>query len=246
LERTQLELVAPVSEVIEVADVRRGDRVEAGQLLVRLDGTLAAAEVATAEAALAGARTSDRVSEHELARARRLRGERVTSEQTLDRAQLGRDEAAARLREAEARLDVARKHARDLEILSPVAGVLDQLPFESGERVPVGAVVAVVLSDGPAWVRVWVPEDRAVRVHPGLPAEIRIDGIPEPLAGAVLDVSREPEFTPHYALTERDRVHLVYETRVEIRGRSQLRPGVPAEVRLNLEDPDVDAPEAGQ
>jgi hypothetical protein len=32
----------------------------------------------------------------------------------------------------------------------------------------------------------------------------------------VLDVSREPEFTPHFALTERDRVHLVYETRVGI------------------------------
>jgi hypothetical protein len=49
----------------------------------------------------------------------------------------------------------------------------------------------------------------------------------------VLDVAREPEFTPHYALTERDRVHLVYETRVRIENApAELRPGVPAEVEL--------------
>ena len=46
-------------------------------------------------------------------------------------------------------------------------------------------------------------------------------------------MSREPEFTPHFALTERDRVHLVYETRVGIDGApADLRPGVPAEVTL--------------
>jgi hypothetical protein len=49
----------------------------------------------------------------------------------------------------------------------------------------------------------------------------------------VLDVAREPAFTPHYALTERDRVHLVYETRVQILGAPDtLRPGVPADVEL--------------
>ena len=48
-----------------------------------------------------------------------------------------------------------------------------------------------------------------------------------------MDVAREPEFTPHYALTEHDRVHLVYETRVRILDPPDgLRPGVPARVRL--------------
>jgi HlyD family secretion protein len=47
----------------------------------------------------------------------------------------------------------------------------------------------------------------------------------------VLDVAREPEFTPHYALTERERVHLVYEARVAIEDSpTTLRPGIPAEV----------------
>jgi hypothetical protein len=68
---------------------------------------------------------------------------------------------------------------------------------------------------------------------PGTPAEIRVDGIARTLRGSVLDVARESEFTPHYALTERDRVHLVYETRVRIHeAPASLRPGVPAEVQI--------------
>ena len=58
------------------------------------------------------------------------------------------------------------------------------------------------------------------------------------MRGRVLDVAREPEFTPHYALTERDRVHLVYETRVRIEDApASLRPGVPAQVRLLPDEP---------
>ena len=79
-----------------------------------------------------------------------------------------------------------------------------------------------------------------VHVRPGGRASITIDGVgregsPRVLEGEVLDVAREPGFTPHYALTERERVHLVYETRVEITNAPpELRPGVPATVRLEL------------
>jgi HlyD family secretion protein len=120
---------------------------------------------------------------------------------------------------------------------------VDQLPFERGERVPAGAVLAVVLSDEAPWVRVWIPETAVARVHAGTRARVRVDGVAGPLRGRVLDVAREPEFTPHYALTERDRVHLVYETRVLVEdGPAELRPGVPAEVELFPED--AAAPEA--
>jgi HlyD family secretion protein len=193
--------------------------------------------VARAEATLAGARTGEAVAKQELERAKKLRRDRVASEQALDRARLAYDEAAARLREAEALLTAAHKRIADLSLAAPVSGVLDQIPFDVGERVPVGAVVGVVLADGDPWVRVWVPEGAYVRVLPGTPAEIRIDGLDEPLRGSVLDVAREPEFTPHYALTERDRVYLVYETRVRIENAPEsLRPGVPAEVSIRAPD----------
>lgn len=237
VERTLVELVAPESETIVAVHAERGDRVAAGDLIVQLDDTYAAAEVARSEAALAGARTGEVVARQDLSRARTLRRDNVLSAQDLDRARLAYDEAAARLREAEAVLEAARKRVRNLALTAPVPGVLDQLPFDEGERVPAGAVVAVLLADGDPWVRVWVPETAYVRTLPGTPAEIRIDGIDRTLRGHVLDVAREPEFTPHYALTERDRVHLVYETRVQIEGAPEtLRPGAPAEVTILAPD----------
>jgi HlyD family secretion protein len=233
VERTEVELVAPVSETVIAVRAQRGDRVQAGQLVVELDPTYARVEEARAVAALAAARSAVLVARQEHERAKRLRSDRVLSQQDLDRARLAQDEAVARLHEAEAQLAAAKKRKADLALSAPVAGVLDQLPFDAGERVPAGAVLAVLLSDAPPWVRVWIPEQSHVRVQPGTPAEITIDGIARTLAGRVLDVSRDPEFTPHYALTERDRVHLVYETRVAILDAPpELRPGVPAQVRI--------------
>jgi HlyD family secretion protein len=237
VERTLVEIVAPTSEVIVEIAVKRGQHVEPGRVLVRLDPTLAEAEVARAQARLAGTQTGVIVAQHELQRAQDLRGAHVASQQALERAQLERSEAYARLREAEAGVAVARKQRRDLDLTSPTAGVVDQIPFDLGERVPVGGVLAVLLDAGEPWVRVWIPEDRFVHVRPGTRAEIKIDGLDDAMEGLVLDVAREPEFTPHFALTERDRRHLVYEARVAIRGAPDtLRPGIPADVRLLVGD----------
>jgi HlyD family secretion protein len=233
VERTLIEIVAPVSEVLVELAVVRGERVEAGRVLARLDPTLADAELARAEAALAAAETAAAVALIDRERAEKLRRDRVASEQDLERARLAHDEAEARLREAGAALAAARKRRADLELGAPVSGVVDQLPFDLGERVPAGAVLAVLLSDEEAWVRVWIPEQGFARVGPGTPASVSIDGLGGPLRAAVLDVAREPSFTPHYALTARDRAHLVYEARVGIVDAPQeLRPGLPAEVEI--------------
>jgi len=189
--------------------------------------------VARAGANVAAAHTAVFVAREERARVQELRRKRVASQQQLERSELAFDEAKARLDEAEALAAAADKRRRDLDLTSPVNGVVDQLPYDEGERVPAGAVLVVVLADGKPWVRVWIPETSYVRVLPGTPAEIRIDGIAGVLRGNVLDVARESEFTPHYALTERDRVHLVYETRVEIEDApATLRPGLPARVHI--------------
>jgi HlyD family secretion protein len=233
VERTLIEVGAPISEVLSEVSVARGERVEAGHVLARLDATLADFELARAEAGLAAARTGAAVTKLDLDRARELRKGRVTSQQDLDRAELAHAEAQARRQEAEATLAAARKRRADLVLAAPVAGVVDQIPFEPGERVPAGAVLVVLLADEAPWVRIWIPETRFAEVGPGTPAQVRIDGVEGALRGSILDVSREPAFTPHYALTERDRVRLVYETRVRIEDAPPgLRPGLPAQVEL--------------
>jgi HlyD family secretion protein len=233
VERTLIELTAPVSEVIVDIPVQRGGHVERGDVVVRMDRAVAEAEVAAAEAALAGARTNAAVAQHDLLRSSELRRKEIASEQQHDRAKLVKEEASARLKEAEARLSIARKRLADLSVIAPVAGVVDQIPFDPGERVPAGAVVAVLLQDEEPWVRVWIPERAWMSVKLGTVATVNIDGAVRPLRGRIIDIAREPEFTPHYALTERERAHLVYEARVMIENAPPaLRPGVPADVIL--------------
>jgi HlyD family secretion protein len=235
VERTLVEVVSAAPEQVVAIEVKRGDRVDAGLVLARLDTTFAEADVANVEAEVAAARTAVLVARHDDARLAELCRRGVSSKQDCERAHLARDEADARLRAAEARLAAARKRLRDHTIVAPVDGIVDQLPFDRGERVAAGAVVAVLLEESPAWVRVWIPQRAIALVESGTAAEVEIDGIDEPLQGRVLDVAREPEFTPHYALTERERTHLVYEARVEIVApAAAFRPGVPAEVRLRL------------
>jgi HlyD family secretion protein len=238
VERTLVEVSAPVSETVAAIRVERGERVEAGQALVHLDPILAEVEVTRAEAGLSAARTAVMMARHDRQRARELRRGDVTSEQAVERADLAHAEAVAREREAAARLEAAEKRRRDMNLVAPVAGVVDQLAFDVGERPPAGAVLVVLLADGNPWVRVWMPQERVATVAPGAPALVHIHGIPGALRGRVLDVAREPQFTPYYALTERDRVHLVYETRVEILDApASLRPGVPADVEIGEPPP---------
>lgn len=238
VERTLVELAAPVSETLLEVRVERGQAVHAGEVIARLDPTLADAEVAGAEARLAGARAADVMAASDLERFTGLRQAQVAAQHDLERARLARDEAAARLREAETLLTAARHRVAERTLRAPVDGIVDQLPFDPGERVPAGGVVCVLLASARPWVRVWIPEQRVAGVQVGHPATVTVDGLAATMQGRVLDVAREPEFTPHFALTERDRVHLVYEARIELLDApGDLRPGLAADVRLGAEPP---------
>jgi len=235
VERTLIDLVAPASERITTIEVERGTHVHAGEVVVRLDPSFALADLASAEAELAGARTGSSIAGSDLERAIALHHSNVISQQQLDRARLARDEATTRLWAAEARVAAMRKRVSDLTLVAPVDGVVDQLPFDPGERVPAGAVLAVILQDGPPWVRIWVPERAYARLGPGSEGRVSIDGVARELHGHILDIAREPAFTPHFALTERERAYLVYETRVALDDAPPaLRPGAPARVALRL------------
>ncbi len=126
-----VEVAAPVSEVIVDVPVEFGAHVGLAATLVRLDPTLAQAEAANVEAGIAGARTRVAVTKHELERAQNLYRKKVASEQDLERAELAADEATVRFQEAEARMAVARKRLQDTTLVAPVPCV-GPAPVRSG------------------------------------------------------------------------------------------------------------------
>jgi HlyD family secretion protein len=235
VERTTLELAAPSAELVTGLPVEAGDRVRAGQVVVQLDTAVADAELRATQASREAAEAGLTESEGEFARTAQLRRSGVSTQQSLDSSRRRRDEARATAAERDARIAQAQKRRDDLTIRTPVDGVVDQVAFELGERVPAGGVVAVVLSDETPWVRVWMPASAVAGAGPGTRAEVKVEGTDEWLPARVRDVAREPEFTPHFALTERESEHLVYEARVALdEAPDDLRPGLPAQVRVRL------------
>jgi HlyD family secretion protein len=290
LERDRIDLVAEAAEPIAALAVREGDSVSAGALIVRLEPTRIAAEVAQAvaardraaarfseleygprqediaagRAALAAAEAALRRLRLDLERARSLRRDAVVAQAELDAAEAAHAEAVAqrdRLRanlaallagtrreeidqaraavaEAEAAVAAARVHLERLEVRAPVAGRVDSLPYEIGERPPPGAVVAVLLAAGAPYARVYVPEALRVDVKAGSAATVWVDGVAGELRGRVRTVSADPSFTPYYALTERDRGHLVYVAEIDLLDATarDLPAGVPLQVHFPRRD----------
>lgn len=235
VERKNLELAAPVSEVIVEIPLALGQKVAAGEVVVRLDTAVAEAELRAGEAAKAAAEAWVAEQTTKFNRFAELRRRKIATPQDYDQAKRGRDEALASLAEREARLAQVTKRLQDLTIRSHAAGVVDQLPFEEGERVPTGGVVAVVQADAAPWVRVWLPARAVARISSEAWAQVEVEGLDESFRGRLGDVAREPEFTPHYALTERESAHLVYQARILLEGAPpQLRPGLPARIKLHL------------
>ena len=231
-----------------LAELRRGPRSE---------------QVAEARARLAGAEGSLATAKSELARTRHLveTGVASPSRQDHDRAlfdeaQAARDaaraelaaletgttaeelaQAEAALAEAESALADVRMRAARLEVRAPLAGRVDALPYELGERPPPGATVVVMLAEGAPYARVYVPEALRVHVVPGVAARVHVDGIAEPFDARVRTVSNEASFTPYHALTERDRGRLVFVAEVDLLAESAraLPTGVPVDVEFLFE-----------
>jgi HlyD family secretion protein len=286
LERDRIEIVAEEAEPILSLDVREGDRVTLGQVLLKQDTGVATARFAQADAQVAEAR--HRLSElqkgarretiaeararldaarasaerdvRELARDEEMVKQRLISQSQLDQSRAAQNTSAAAAKEAEAalaellngtrveQLDQARaalaaaeSARRQLEltdarlvVTATRAGVVDALPYKSGERPPKGSPVVVLLADSPAFARVYVPEPLRVRVKPRMRAQIHVDGIEDPLDGFVRWVASDAAFTPYFALTQRDRSRLAFLAEVEITDPRvrEMPAGVPVEVSI--------------
>lgn len=146
-------------------------------------------------------------------------------------------QAEAVVRQAEARVDALQVDRDRHTALAPVAGVVDSLLFEAGERPTPGQPMAILLAGEQAYARVYVPEALRVRTRPGTPATVHVDGLEEPLDGVVRWVSSEPTFTPYFALTEDDRGRLSFVAKIDILDHPERLPdGVPVEVELAFVD----------
>ena len=145
--------------IVEMA-VREGERVEAGDLLCRLDEATRQATVRQAEAALAQARV-DLEAARQLADSGFGAQNRVTALQAaFDAAQAGLDQA---------RLDLTRT-----TVTAPVAGLVSMPLAELGAQLAPGAVCATLLDVDPLVVTGQVSEQQIAALSTGMTAQTHL------------------------------------------------------------------------
>jgi HlyD family secretion protein len=257
LDTSRLVPAAAQAEGQSLAQAAAVDRLHAGsrpQEIAQAKDSLAAAEAEAVNARAAYARASQLWSASS--------GEAVVSRQDVDNAKAAMDASEARmaalrqtydlavigprrediaqaegqLKASRAQFALLRRQLADAELVSPVKGVVRSRLMEAGEMAsPQKPVFTIAVTD-PKWVRAYLGETDLVRVHPGMAADIVVDGAPgKTWRGWVGFMSSVAEFTPKTVQTAELRPSLVYEVRVFVNDPGDdLRLGMPATVRIAL------------
>jgi HlyD family secretion protein len=231
----------------------RADEASARAALARMTNGERPEDIAAARASLDKAHANLREAERNFQRTERLVMQKLQSPSDLDKARAARDgalaerdgarqqldkltrgvrtedidEATAKLASASADVALAERELADLTVIATRSGRLDSLPYNLGERVPVGGVLAILQADSAPYARVYVPETALAGYRVGDTIEVNVDGVSEPLRGRLRWISKESAFTPYYALNEQDRARLVYLAEIDLPDAKALPSGLP-------------------
>lgn len=142
--------------------------------------------------------------------------------------------AAAELERAQAAVRAAESVLEDMQVHSPIEGIVTRTHAEPGETVGAGRPIVSITRLSRPWVRVYIPEGAIGAVTLGAPATVEVDSFPgRRFRGSVTYVASEAEFTPKNVQTQEERVKLVFAVDVRVENpEGVLKPGMPADVHI--------------
>jgi len=157
-----------VTEVL----VEVGDRVKAGQPLIRLDARTLKVKARQAEASVAQARAGLELAQANFRRGQTLVKQGLISASNADELQANLSSAEAQLETAKANLDAAQLNVTFTTVYAPDAGLISARTVEPGQVVSVGADLLKLIRDGRLeWRAELVQRDLAL-VHIGMTVEL--------------------------------------------------------------------------
>jgi len=224
----RVNLSAEVGGRLAEIAVEVGDRVEKGALLARLDDERLRIGRDLARAEVEMARANLKKSKRDAQRQVNLYEDRVTSEYSLDQADLKAQIDAGQLKVTQARLAAAERDLADASITSPVDGEITRKHVEVGEFVEAGTPLFDIAKIDCVKVVVHVSELEITRLQKGQDAEISVDGHPGIVfRGTVNTISAQADLQtrafPVEILVINDRAEKLlpgFVGRVRVRGRT--------------------------
>lgn len=247
----QLDTTLALSRIAQ----RQAELAEANAVLAELEQGPRAENIARARAALTGADANVLDSQQRLQRVQTLLSSGAATAADVDQLTAARDlalaqqqqarqqllelengsrdeqivQARARVEAAQARVQMEQKTLADLTLVSAHNGVINHLPWQTGDRIVQGQVLASILIADSAYVRVYLPADARAALNVGDTLQIVPDQL-SPVDARIRHIHSQPAYTPYYALNERDRARLMYLTELALPESAALPVGISVEV----------------
>ncbi len=170
------DLRAEVAAVVLQVAKDNGERVRAGDLIIRLDPTSIRDGLTSAEEALRASQQSFEQAERVLARQRTLNQQGMISMQGLEDAEVRRNAAQSELAAAKARAVTARQQVSRTEVRAPFDGVVSERKISVGDTVQIGRELVKVIDPASMRFEGQVSADRLGELKLGQPVAFRING----------------------------------------------------------------------
>lgn len=194
-------LVAPQTAVLRAKaggtlvalHVAEGSRVQAGQALGRIDMAETSSRVAERSANLESARATLAQVERTHASNERLAAQQFISPIALENSRAALETARAELNAAQAALDTTRVALRDATLLAPIAGIVAKRHALPGEKVAVEQQVLTIVDLARLELAGSVGTHEVGRLSAGLPVQVRVEGVAQPVAGRIARIAPAAE-----------------------------------------------------
>lgn len=174
----QTVIAAQMPGAVVELNVKAGDSVKAGQLLLRIDARAADQSAAASDAQVQAARAALDVATRTYERQKQLAQKKYISQAALDQAESSYKAARAQVTAQAAQAGAARTGAALSTVRAPYAGIVAEVPVQLGDMAMPGRALVSLYDPGSLRVRAAVPQSLAQRVQadavrvelPGLPA----------------------------------------------------------------------------
>jgi multidrug resistance efflux pump len=187
--RAEVVDIAPeVSGTITDVPVADNQFVHRGDVLFQIDPVRFKLAIASAQAAVEGAKQQLQLMESDARRRQGLTG--VVSAEEQERTRSSASVASAQLDAAQAALDLAKLNLERSVLHSPVNGYVTNLRLRVGDYANAGQPKVAVIDADSFWISGYFEETKLGQMHPGDPARIKLMGYTPVLTGHIDTIAR--------------------------------------------------------
>lgn len=174
----QTVVAAQVPGAVVQLSVKAGDRVTAGQLLVRLDARAAEQSAAASDAQVQAARAALEVATRDVERQRQLQQKGFISSSALDQAEAQYKATRAQLEAQMAQAGATRTQSGFYLVRAPFAGIVADVPVSLGDMAMPGRPLLTLYDPAALRVTAAVPQSVAATLGAGQGLRIELPALP--------------------------------------------------------------------